>query len=413
MSQPPHEDWDEHDVRGRAVRSSSFDDDVLGLRRVSEHDDSLADDVLWHPEDGGTEQPRRRQRRSPLPKILALVLAAGLVVVASVYAFSSLSGLLPEVSLGGQEAAEDYEGAGTGEVIVEIPEGAGGGQIAEILVNEDVVASVGAFTAVLQADPRSSGIQPGTYRMAQHMSSQAALGRLLDGNFREIDGVTVREGLWVSETFEILAEATGHDVADYEAVDPQTLDLPAAADGELEGYLFPSTYEFAPDTTPQDQLQAMIDLGTQTYADLGIDEGELGEVITKASIVQGEGMFAEDLPKVARVIENRLDEGQPLGMDSTIHFIYQERGRAGTTDEQRADTSPYNTYLYAGLPPGPINSPGEAAIRAVLEPEPGPWLYFVTVNPSTGETKFAETYEEHLANQEEFLQWCEDNPDQC
>lgn len=408
MSLPPHEDWDDDPHR----RRSTFDDDVLGLRRVTEHDQSLADDVLEPEPETPMFRPRRRRRRNPVGTVVALVVAVAVVLTASVYAFGWLGDLVPSISTGEQDL-QDYEGAGTGEVTVEIPPGAGGGQIAQILVEADVVASAGAFTAALQADPRSSSIQPGTYRMANQMSSQAALARLLDGNYREINGVTIREGLWVSETFEILAEATGNDVSDYEAVDPATLDLPAAAEGELEGFLFPSTYEFAPDATPEEQLSAMVELGKQKYAEIGVPEDRLREVIIKASIIQGEGMFAEDLPKVARVIENRLEDGMPLGMDSTIHFIHQERGRAGTTDEQRADPSPYNTYRYTGLPPGPINSPGEAAIRAALNPEPGPWLYFVTVDPSTGETKFAETYEEHLQNQEQFLQWCSDNPDQC
>src|SRR5699024_9007659 len=129
--------------------------------------------------------------------------------------------------------------------------------------------------------------------------------------------------------------------------------------------------------------------GKRKYAEIGVPEDELRDVIIKASIVQGEGMFAEDLPKVARVVENRLEDtsetGGRLEMDSTIHFIFQERGKAGTTDEQRQVDDPYNTYVNPGLPPGPINSPGEAAIRAALNPEPGDWLYFVTVNPTTGE----------------------------
>ncbi len=415
MSHPPDEDWDAHDVRRPASRSR-FDDDVLGLRGVKEHDESLADDVLDPEPEVPMFRPRRRRRRNPVATVVALVLAAAVVLGGSVYVFGWLGDLVPDFSTGSTEV-QDYEGAGTGEVLVEIPQGAGGGQIAEILAKEDVVASAGAFTAALQADPRSSSIQPGTYRMANQMSSQAALARLLDGSFREINGVTIREGLWVSETFELLAEATGHDVADYEAVDPATLGLPDAAEGELEGFLFPSTYEFAPDATPEDQLRAMVELGKRTYAEIGVPEDELREVIIKASIVQGEGMFAEDLPKIARVIENRLQDSSEtdgrLQMDSTIHFIFQERGRAGTTDEQRQVDDPYNTYVNQGLPPGPINSPGEAAIRAALDPEPGEWLYFVTVDPSTGETKFADTFEEHQQNQQEFLEWCSDHPDQC
>ncbi|RIK15893.1 MAG: endolytic transglycosylase MltG [Acidobacteria bacterium] len=411
MTLPPDEDWDD------AHRRSRFDDDVLGLRGVKEHDESLADDVLDPEPEAPMFRPRRRRRRNPVATVVALVMAAAVVVTASVYAFGWLGDLLPTISVGGGDDVQDYEGAGTGEVLVEIPEGAGGGQIAQILAEADVVASTGAFTAALQADPRSSSIQPGTYRMARQMSSQAALARLLDGNYREINGVTVREGLWVSETFEVLAEATGHEVSDYEDVDPATLDLPEAAEGELEGFLYPSTYEFATDSTPEDQLRAMVELGKRKYAEIGVPEDELRDVIIKASIVQGEGMFAEDLPKVARVVENRLEDtsetGGRLEMDSTIHFIFQERGKAGTTDEQRQVDDPYNTYVNPGLPPGPINSPGEAAIRAALNPEPGDWLYFVTVNPTTGETRFTDSYEEHLRNQEEFLRWCRENPDQC
>ena len=413
MSHPPHEDWDEHDVHGTAS-GTRFDDDVLGLRGVHDHDESLADDVL-EPEEQLFRR-RRRRRRNPLLVGLSLLLAGALVVTASVFALGWMRDLLPSVSVG-EPTAQDYEGAGTGEVMIEVPQGAGGGQIAEILAENDVVASASAFTAALQADPRSSAIQPGTYRMANQMSSEAALGRLLDGNYREIDGVTIREGLWVAETFAALAEATGNEVADYEAVDPASLDLPDAAEGELEGFLYPSTYEFGPDTTPQEQLQTLVDQGRAVHDELGIPDDELREVIIKASIVQGEGAFSEDLPKVARVVENRLDPNPEtngyLQMDSTVHFIYQERGLAGTTDEQRANPDPHNTYAHPGLPAGPINSPGEEAIRAAMDPEPGDWLYFVTVDPSTGETRFATDWEGHQENVQLFQQWCQDNPDQC
>ena len=417
MSLPPDEEWDERDVRGPGARST-LGGSLIGFgEHEDDHDDSLADDVLAPPPEPGTFRPRRRQRRSPWTKLIALLLAAGLVVTGAVYAFGSLRDLVPSISFGGEAAPQDYEGTGTGEVLIEIPEGAGGGQIAEILVAEDVIASASAFTAAASTNPRAGSIQPGTYRMAEQMSSQAALDRLLDGSYREINGVTIREGLWVVETFEILAEATGHEVADYEAVDPADLDLPEAAEGELEGFLFPSTYEFAPDATPQQQLQMMIDTGKQVYADLEVPEDELRDVIIKASIVQGEGMFAEDLPKIARVIENRLEPNEDtngkLQMDSTVHYFTQERGRAGTSTADRESDDPYNTYYHEGLPPGPINSPGADAIRAAMAPEEGGWLYFVTVDPSTGETNFAETWEEHQENEALFQEWCSENPDQC
>lgn len=413
MSQPPQDDWDEHDVRGSAAR---YDDGMPGLGVSDDHDESLADEMLEADGVEGDGVPRRR-KRSPLLKGGALLLALALVVVAGIYSFGAMRTLFSDVTLGGgQTQAADYEGPGTGEVLVDIPQGAAGGSIAEILAEQDVVASASAFTAALAAEPRAATIQPGTYRMAEQMSSQAALSRLLDGSYREINGVTVREGLWVSEIFQVLAEETDHEVAEYEDVDPGQLDLPEAAEGELEGFLFPSTYEFPTDATPQQQLQMMIDQGKTVFAELGLEGEELRETLIKASIVQGEGLFAEDLPKIARVMENRLEGNSEtyglMQMDSTVHYIYQERGRAGTTEDQRADESPYNTYVHTGLPPGPINNPGQAAIEAAMNPEPGDWVYFVTVNPSTGETKFAATYDEHLQNVQEFEEWCRENQDE-
>lgn len=408
-----HDDHALHDVRGDGHR---FEDGLLGLGG-DRHDDSLADEMLEPPAEEEMLRPRRRRRRNPVVRGVALLLALGLVVVAGVYSFGAVRELLPEFSLGGEPTAEDYEGAGSGEVMVEIPEGASGGQIGEILVDNGVVASVSAFTAAIAADTRGGSIQPGTYRMAEQMSSQAALSRLLDGGYREVNGVTIREGLWVAETFEILAEQTGHEVADYEGVDPADLDLPEAADGELEGFLFPSTYEFPADAGPQEQLQMMIDQGKAVHAELGLEGEELRDVVIKASIIQGEGMYSEDLTKIARVIENRLDPNPEtngyLQMDSTVHFIYQERGLAGTTDEQRDNPDLHNTYYHPGLPSGPINSPGEEAIQAAMNPEPGDWLFFVTVNPSTGETKFADSFAEHEENRREFEEWCAENRDQC
>ena len=101
----------------------------------------------------------------------------------------------------------------------------------------------------------------------------------------------------------------------------------------------------------------MVDQGVQVYDQIGIPDDQLREVVIKASIVQGEGQFAEDLPKIARVMENRIEGNSEtnglMQMDSTVHYIYQERGRAGTTEEQRSNDSPYNTYVHPGLPPGP------------------------------------------------------------
>ena len=161
----------------------------------------------------------------------------------------------------------------------------------------------------------------------------------------------------------------------------------------------------------------MIGKTVEELEKIGLPRENWERTLTVASIVEGES-GAADRGKVARVVENRLEQtdGPTVGklqMDSTVHYIYQERGKAGTTDEMRADQSPYNTYVHQGLPPGPINNPGAAAIEAAADPEEGDWLFFVTVDPSSGETKFTASPEEHEQNRQEFEQWCSENQDSC
>ena len=254
MSQPPDDEWQ---VPPGEPSPQTYDE-LLGLH---EEERSLADEVLEPKPPVPQFRPRRRRRRSPVAKIVAMLVAVAVVIGGGVWAFNNIGSMLPEFSFGSSDQApKDYEGNGTGEVMVEVPPDAAGGHIAEILVEADVIASASAFVGALQADPRSMSIQPGTYRMASQMSAKAALDRMLDGSYRQSNGVTIREGLWVDEVFALLAEATDHEIADYEAVDSADLDLPDAAEGDLEGFLFPSTYEFAEDSTPQQQLQAMVDL---------------------------------------------------------------------------------------------------------------------------------------------------------
>lgn len=136
------------------------------------------------------------------------------------------------------------------------------------------------------------------------------------------------------------------------------------------------------------------------------------KVITIASIVEAEARLPQDRPKVAAVIENRLRIGMALQMDSTVAYGVGKRALT-TTDAERANDNPYNTYLHPGLPAGPINNPGAAAVQAALTPAPGDWLYFVTVNPTTGETRFAAGHAEHQKNVAAFQQWCQANPGKC
>jgi UPF0755 protein len=197
--------------------------------------------------------------------------------------------------------------------------------------------------------------------------------------------------------------------------DTAALGLPPYADGEPEGFLFPATYEVQPDTTEAAAMAAMTTQFAQVADSIRLEQRarELGysprEIVTIASIVQAEARLPEDFGKVAQVIYNRLDDGLALQMDSTVAFA-NDVFTVFTSDEQRAIDSPYNTYRFPGLPPGPINSPGQQALEAALNPTPGPWRFFVTVNLDSGETKYARTFAEHQRNVAELQRWISENP---
>ena len=358
------------------------------------------------------ERLRRKARRRArgFRRTVVLLVAFGLVVGTGAVAVSVLWPMVTSLT-----ASNDYVGAGSGAVSIAVHDGDASRTIGATLAQAGVVKTAGAFEDAAANNPRSGNIQPGVYTMHSKMSAQSALAMLLDPVSRKVSKVTIREGLWSSEVIAKLAAATGRPLAEYTAAlkNPDLLGLPAQAKGNVEGYLFPSTYSFEPKATAVTQLQTMVSKSLEELSTLGLTPDTAQRVLTIASIVEAEARAAADRPKVARVIENRLAKRMSLQMDSTVHYISQRRGKAGTTDAERRSKSPYNTYLVAGLPPGPIDSPGLPAIQAAISPAPGPWFYFVAVNPTTGETRFAVDAAGHAANVKLFLAWCSKNPGKC
>ncbi|MBK3576058.1 endolytic transglycosylase MltG [Streptomyces sp. MBT65] len=183
------------------------------------------------------------------------------------------------------------------------------------------------------------------------------------------------------------------------------LKLPTDAEGNPEGYLFPATYPLEKKSTPASLLSFMVNTANKKFNGAPVAAGaqrnamNVYQAVTIASIVQAEAASTADMGKVARVIFNRLERGMPLQMDSTINYALNRATLRTTTSDTRLD-SPYNSYQRMGLPPTPIDNPGEDAMRAAINPPPGDWLYFVTVKP--GDTRFAATYEEHQRNVAEF-----------
>ena len=394
-------------MRKRHLDASIFGDPAHGQNPEGELAQA-ADVAPAHRRDESRRAQRRRVkgRRRVVVLLLALSLVAGAgVVAAQVLApmFSSLT------------ASNDYTGEGSGAVSVVVHQGDAGRTIGTALEKAGVVRTAKAFTTAAGSNPRAGSIQPGTYALHAKMSASSALAMLLDQANRTVPRVTIREGVWTSEVIRFLSAATGRPLADYVAAlkDPAALGLPVVAKGNAEGYLFPSTYEFEKDSTAVEQLHAMVAKSLDELTKLGVTPDKMHRVLTIASIIEAEASAKADRPKVARVIENRLARRMRLQLDSTVSFISGRRGKVSTTDAERASKSPYNTYLFDGLPPGPIDSPGLSAMQAAVNLTPGPWIYFVAVNPTTGETRFAVDAAGHAANVKLFLAWCSDNPGTC
>lgn len=377
----------------------------------AQHERSAEEPLVSRAQRRAAAKPRRRGGR----RMGCLFIAIALVAVA---AFAAYTVLRPVVD--GFLESNDYPGPGSGEVQVVVNDGDTGRAIGATLEKAGVVKTSKAFLEAANADARSASIQPGTYTLKKQMTAKDALAVLVDTANRSVPRVTIREGLWKKEVFAALSKGTGLPVAEYAAAakDPQALGLPATAKGNLEGYLFPSTYEFPAKSTAAEQLKTMVAKTVSELEKAGVAEADMERTLIVASIVEGEVSGDADRAKVARVIENRIKTVSApnyglLQMDSTVHFAVQKRGRAGTSDADRNSPSPYNTYKVQGLPPGPINSPGAASIAAAASPAEGTWLFFVTTDPDTGETKFATTTAEHQRNVQEFQAWCRQHSDRC
>jgi len=300
----------------------------------------------------------------------------------------------------------DFPGGTKGpEIEVNIPAGSSGVDIGRILAKAGVVKTSLIFFRKATADKRAESISAGLYLLNTHLSAKEAIEQLLDkkrlqGKFLIIEGARLNEikanllkngftSDQINKAFAALKIPTGFE------------------SGNLEGMLFPASYTILPSEDISNLLQGAVNRFAQELKSINFSsyaaEFKLkpSELLTIASIVQAEGFTNEDFGKVSRVIFNRLRIGMPLQMDSTLMYANKSRGEIRVTNRELKIPSKYNTYKYQGLPPGPIGSPGGAALMATVKPTPGDWLYFVTVSP--GETKFTNSYSEFLTFKAEFI----------
>ena len=294
----------------------------------------------------------------------------------------------------------DYPGSGTGSLVVRIYPGDTAGAVGQRLQLAGVVASARAFTNAAKASGHGSGLEPGYYRVHLHMKAALVFGLLLKQSSRVQTKITIPEGKRLSWIIATLGRETGNPHGYQQAIrDVKALNLPSFAKGSPEGYLFPATYEVQPNTPPIKTLQSMVTRFDMEAASISLPSAAAhalltqGDVIIVASLVQAEGRNPADFPKIAEVIYNRLNSSPqiPLQLDSTVMYALNTYGIRASSAQTKVKSA-YNTYRNTGLPPGPIDSPGDAAIQAALKPAHGNLLYFVTVDPKTGLTKFTSSF---------------------
>jgi UPF0755 protein len=343
-------------------------------------------------------RPRRRRKKSVLAKVLAVLFVLALLAVLVTGGVLAAGKIL-----GSASSAEDYSGEGSGEVVVQIQPGQTAGDVADTLAAEDVVASRQAFFEVAAADPRALELQPGFYRVRSQMSAEAALDLLVDPASRVVGRVTVPEGLTVPQTLEVLADGSEIPLEQFEAAaaNPAALGLPPYARGQLEGFLFPATYEIEPGSTAPQVLTMLVDRFEQAAQTVGLVEGadRLGltpyEVVIVASLIEREVKLDEEYGQVARVVYNRLEQDIPLGIDAAVLFGVGKTAGGELTKSDLAKDTEYENRRKTGLPPTPIASPGEATLKGALNPVDGDILYYVLADKE-GRTFFTDDYDAFL-----------------
>jgi UPF0755 protein len=346
---------------------------------------------------------KRRRRRTWVSVLIGLLVIGG---AASVAWFT----IKPVID--SMRAPNDYPGPGTGAVMVTIDQGDSGTDIGIKLQKAGVVKSVNGFTDAAKKDPRATGISPGVYELKLQMASAQAIEVLSDRANQIKNTVLLTEGLRTTQVVDEIAKQVPRlTKADLQKAlaDPESLGLPEQAKGVVEGWLFPATYDVTPQTTATGLLSEMVSETVKQLTDQQVPPAKWLSTITMASLVQAESGKAEDDPKIARVLQNRLDKKMRLQLDTTVNYALK-RQRVGVTVKDTQVVSPYNTYLHDGLPPGAICNPGAAAIQAALNPVDGPWLYFVAVDPDSGLTKYATTEAEFTKLRDELNKWLKAHP---
>jgi UPF0755 protein len=307
-----------------------------------------------------------------------------------------------------KRTGEPYRGYSGSEQFVEVAPGNSTRTIGESLVAGGVIRNDLTFRAALWRTGAARALKAGTYRFDAPMSAVDVIRKIAKGD-TWVKRLTFPEGLNMMEMATIFEDQQFGPASSFleAARDPMPIQNVDPAARDLEGYLFPETYSLPPKTSAARLVHLMVGRFEQVFTEEMRQAAEAHglttrEAVTLASIVEKETAKADERPLVAGVYLNRLRLHMPLQCDPTVIYALEREGRYDG-NLKRVDLvmdSPYNTYRYPGLPPGPIASPGLASLKAAVAPAETDFLYFVSRNDGTH--VFARTLEEHNANVHKF-----------
>ncbi|MFE9110726.1 endolytic transglycosylase MltG [Streptomyces collinus] len=403
-AQEPATDWDPGPDQGEHAFFAGGDDDddgdEPGQRRGRE-------------DKRGRGGGKPKKRRNGMACLLVVVILGGGLAGVSYFGYQFYQDRFGD--------APDFAGEGNGQqVTVEIPEGALGYKIGQVLKSAGVVKSVDAFVAAQQSNPEGKSIQDGVYTLQKQMSAESAVELMLSPKSR--DNLIIAEGKRNADVYRLIDKRLGVKGGTTAAVaekDYKKLGLPAWAlnhpdvKDPLEGFLYPSSYGVSKGQKPEAVLKQMVARAAATYKKASVEKKaeSLGlenpwQLITVASLVQAEGKTHDDFRKMAEVVYNRLkptntETNQLLQFDSSFNYLKNESNIHISESEINSNKDPYNTYTNKGLPPGPIGNPGDVALQAALNPTKDGWIYFVATD-GVSKTEFAKTHAQFLKLKEKF-----------
>ncbi|WP_406205827.1 endolytic transglycosylase MltG [Streptomyces sp. NBC_01017] len=402
--EPPETDWDPGPDQGEHAFFAGGDDED------GDSDDDSGGGRGRGDRRGGGKPKKRRSGMACL--VVVLVFGAGVAGV-GYFGYQFYQDRFGD--------APDFAGDGTNETVsVEIPKGAFGSDIGQKLKAAGVVKSVDAFVAAQEENPDGDKIQAGAYLLKKQMSAESAVEMMLSPDSQ--NNVLVRPGernlsvyKAIDEQLE-LSSGTTEKVAEEKY---KNLGLPSWANSNkeikdpLEGFLYPGTYAAAKGMKPEAILKEMVSQAADKYEALDLEAKAKAlkldnplQVITVASLVQAEGKTNDDYRKMAEVVYNRLDLANPetygaLQFDSTFNYLKGQSNIDISESEIKRNQDPYNTYTQKGLPPGPIDNPGEGALTGTLNPTNEGWYYFVATD-GVNKTEFAKTHDDFLKLKDKF-----------